>query len=440
MAVFYNREKSKIGTLTGTIIHFPRKMTEENDPALASNFEKLPAGYLRCDGSVLSSVQYPALAAVLGTGTGSRFRKTAQVLTDTQFQLPDLRQKHIRATSSSNVGRYNDLTVEDVDGNEQIKAGVGLDVIQNIPSPFEISYTGKFFLPSQTVDVRGEPSFTRSSGSYTFFSEISQTMVQPHMHFSSTTRARQADSSGNEFRSPAQNSVFTRSSLDICSWFSNTRQDLCYVAATAIVAPNQKQSFDLGAAGSYESWGLCWSGCSTYMTQGYCLWPQGCAGSTTAFGFRSGSNDCNFGGGGPDNTTIGNITYTGTWGQRCEPSLLNFGSINGENQPPPTGLSANYTFPTVPFANIQYNATAREQYSAVSNYTTRVGSFGNAQNHRHRLPFDAETPHTYKVVTQPVDISANDGLVSTINIRINESKKADEFIQPYIITEYLIKT
>lgn len=440
MAVFYNREKSKIGTLTGTIIHFPTKMTEENDPSLPFNKQLIPAGYLRCDGSVLSADVYPALAEVLGTGAGSRFKKENQVLTDTQFQLPDLRQKHIRSTSSSNVGRYNDLTVIDVNDNEIIKAGVGLDVLQNIPSPYEITYTGKFFLPSQTVDLRGEPAFTRSSGSYSFYTEITETMVQPHMHYSSTTRARQADFAGNEFRSPAQNSVFTRSSLAICEWFEHTYQPLCYVAATAKVAPSMDQDYDLGNAGSYESWGLCWQGCTTYMTQGYCLWPDGCPDTGTAFEFCSGSNNCNYGCKSATTTTIGSQEYTGTWGQACTPALFNLGSINGENTPAPQTLSTNYTFPTVPFSSSLYADNAREQYAAVSNYTTTLGSFGNEANHRHRIPFDAEEPHTYQVVTEPVDISANDGLVSTINITINESRKADEYIQPYIITEYLIKT
>ena len=95
MAVFYNKEKSKLGTLSGTIIHFPRQMPEDNDPALTLHKELLPAGYLRCDGSVLSKNLYPALAVILGVGSNSKFIKEGQTLTDNQFQLPDLRQKHI---------------------------------------------------------------------------------------------------------------------------------------------------------------------------------------------------------------------------------------------------------------------------------------------------------------------------------------------------------
>ena len=42
-------------------------------------------------------------------------------------------------------------------------------------------------------------------------------------------------------------------------------------------------------------------------------------------------------------------------------------------------------------------------------------------------------------MTESVEISASTGLKSTINISINSDPKADEFIQPYIICEYLIK-
>ena len=74
---------------------------------------------------------------------------------------------------------YNDLYVTDANGNEQVKAGVGLEVIQNVPSPFEISYTGKFFLPSQTVSLSGQPSFTRSTGNVVASAEVLQNMIQP---------------------------------------------------------------------------------------------------------------------------------------------------------------------------------------------------------------------------------------------------------------------
>ncbi len=445
MAVFYNKEKAKIGTLTGTIIHFPKKMNEENDPAAGVNKVDLPAGYLRCDGSVLNKNTYPVLADMLGTGNGSRFRKTTQALTNDQFQLPDLRQKHIRATSSSNIGQYNHLYVKDANDNDIVKAGVALDVIQNIPSPYEITYTGKFFLPSQSVDLRGEPSFTRSAGAYTYAAEITKNMVQPHAHHSLTTRIRQVDKNSNEFASPAQNHIESRSSLEICAWFANTRQNLCYAHATYLSNPPNDQSYP--GNGYYWAWGMCWTGCESFMSSGYCLWPApggtGCPDTDKAFGFKSGNNPgCNHGGSPTSYTTIGNITYTGTWHQDCQQSWWNIGSINGEDPPTEKSLTPNYSFYTVPFSNEQFAPSGYDRfgYGAAANQHVRTGEFGDNAEHRHRLPFDSEEPHTYKMVTESVEISANTGLKSTINISINEDPKADEFIQPYIICEYLIKT
>ncbi len=444
MAVFYNKEKAKLGTLTGTIIHFPAKMNEDNEPAAAPNVVDLPAGYLRCDGSIFNKSQYPVLAEMLGTGTGSRFRKTAQALTNDQFQLPDLRQKHIRATSSSNIGQYNHLVVTDEDDNDIIKSGVGLDVIQNIPSPYDITYVGKFFLPSQSVDLRGEPSFTRSAGSYTYATEITDRQVQPHAHFTTTTRIRQVDKNGNEFNSPCQNNHLTRTSLAICDWFANSRQELCYAYATEVSDP--KQSYPAPGDGYYYSWGICWTGCENYMSAGHCLWPEydgvGCPGTDHAFEFQIGTGACN-----RCQTSqqaqnwVENISYPGTWAQRCEQSWWNIGSINGHDCPTSVVLQPNYTYGTVPFSNEQFTPSGfdRWEYAAAANQHLLVSRVGDRAEHRHRLPFDSDEPHTYKIVTESVEISASTGLKSTINVSINSDPKADEFIQPYIICEYLIK-
>ena len=115
MAVFLNQERTKIGTTTGTLIAFPQEL-EVNDPNVGNSLQLLPAGYLRCDGSIYNSSVYPALAEILGTGEECTFRQTGVTLTVDQFQVPDLRSKFIRASSASDQGVINDATVTNASG------------------------------------------------------------------------------------------------------------------------------------------------------------------------------------------------------------------------------------------------------------------------------------------------------------------------------------
>jgi hypothetical protein len=75
MAVHYTSERSKYGTLTGSIIVWPIEVTSAQDPNESDNIKVLPAGYLRCDGAKYSADQYPQLAEVIGTGVNCKFRK-----------------------------------------------------------------------------------------------------------------------------------------------------------------------------------------------------------------------------------------------------------------------------------------------------------------------------------------------------------------------------
>ena len=116
MAVFYNREKSKIGTTTGSIIHWSKELTS-NDPENTSTRDLLPAGYLRCDGSIYAADIFPELATILGVGSQSRYRKSNVTLLDNQFQLPDFGSKKLRASAGSNLGLEVDLRL--LDDNDQ---------------------------------------------------------------------------------------------------------------------------------------------------------------------------------------------------------------------------------------------------------------------------------------------------------------------------------
>ena len=71
MTVLYGKEKSKYGNLTGQIIIWP--VEYEGPPEETTNVRNLPAGYLRCDGTIYYAEDYPQLAAILGTGEQTKF-------------------------------------------------------------------------------------------------------------------------------------------------------------------------------------------------------------------------------------------------------------------------------------------------------------------------------------------------------------------------------
>jgi hypothetical protein len=101
----------------------------------------------------------------------------------------------------------------------------------------------------------------------------------------------------------------------------------------------------------------------------------------------------------------------------------------------PVSLTANYTDENLPFDS--FKDSDNTAYAAINNVTNQTTSFGNDGTHRHFVNFSAE-PHTYQVNTRPTFIPAAE-LVSTISVNVNEENKADQYIQPYIVQEFLIK-
>lgn len=433
MAVFYNREKSKIGTTTGSIINWSKQLTS-NDPEDTNVKDLLPAGYLRCDGSIYSAEVFPALAEVLGTGQQSRFRKPTQTLLDNQFQLPDFGSKKIRASSGSNLGDYVDLYIEDDNDNTITKSGVGLEVQSNIGTRYEILYQGSFFLPGQTIQITGEPGFTRSTGNYTETTDVLQNAFIPHAHFHDGNRTRIASSIGNEYSGFGRNSYIRKSTLCVVDWANNTRQDLCYYNATRIALQSKTQQ-ETNAAGCRRTYYAgCFSGC--VFTSSYeCLIPEG---YSCGFPIWSGNlGGCN-GGGSADQATCGNIEYQGTVAVKCE--AVGFpgctpGGFNADAVRGPTSLASNYSGANLPFDS--FKDSDQDAFAAINNVTNQVVAFGNDGSHRHFLNFTAQ-PHTYQVNTRPTFIPSSN-LVSTIGIVVNEENKADQFVQPYIVQEFLIK-
>ena len=75
----------------------------------------------------------------------------------------------------------------------------------------------------------------------------------------------------------------------------------------------------------------------------------------------------------------------------------------------------------------------------VQNITSLTGETGYDGTHRHRMDFNADDPHTYQLKTRAATAQPAGRLSSRITIKVNTSRKADKYIQPYIITEYLIK-
>ena len=266
MPVFLNQERTKIGTTTGTLIAFPREL-DVNDPIAGLSLELLPAGYLRCDGSVYNEATYPALAEILGTGSTCVFKQPGTTLLDTQFQVPDLRSKFIKA--SSDQGVINDNTVINANGQTVEKSGVGVNVSSNVGSQAVIDLTGQFRVPARTVALTGNVGFTRPRAPDEEI--VSANAFLPHAHYTTTYRCRTIRRGGSDVFE--LNYYTNASTIGVVNWYdATTEQPACkYYAQSEVWAGGSYISSSFGA--SFEYYGICKGSCGGFINN--CLVPTG---------------------------------------------------------------------------------------------------------------------------------------------------------------------
>jgi hypothetical protein len=173
MTVYYSKQKAKFGGVTGTIIPYPIALSDN----VKENF--LPAGFLKCDGSILKASVYPALANTIGIGRNCRFAKNPDDIADDEIQLPDLGSKYIRSSTSS--GQYLNVTLEQ--DPTISKVGTEVEVISLVGDSTEISYSGYFEVLGQNgLTFIGTPIFESDTG-FTLTDSLNEENFQAHGHY-----------------------------------------------------------------------------------------------------------------------------------------------------------------------------------------------------------------------------------------------------------------
>lgn len=197
MAVHYTRERSKYGTLTGSIIAWPVEVASATNPNNIQNKQKLPAGYLRCDGTKYNANDYPLLAEICGTGPTCKFAKFDEnneligTIGENEFVVPDLGSKYPKPVSGGDAGTFNNILTENQNGLFIERSGIGVEATSNVGSIAEVTYSGTFILPPQVIQVKGKPSWEWGNElGRTDEEAVENNMIHPHMHFSNTSRVR----------------------------------------------------------------------------------------------------------------------------------------------------------------------------------------------------------------------------------------------------------
>lgn len=189
MATNYTFERGKYGVFPGTIIAFARTLTG-NDPTGNDFKQRIPAGFLRCDGSIRNGVDYPNLKQILGVGSNSKFRKESITLEEDvalntsggQFQLPDLGSKFIQANSSSGV--YTGDTILSPNDVVTQKVGIGVDLSLNLGNQINMPYTGEFSIPNQPINFLGNQNFGTTLGVVSDEVNVNDSSYLMHGHYS----------------------------------------------------------------------------------------------------------------------------------------------------------------------------------------------------------------------------------------------------------------
>jgi hypothetical protein len=189
MAANYSFERGKYGVFPGTIIAFSRTL-DGDDPNGNDYKNYVPAGYLRCDGSILSGIAYPNLKDILGVGQNSKFRKPDVELEEDvaanesggTFQLPDLGSKYVQANSASGV--YTATTVADDENNEIPRVGIETDLTLNRGTSVTVNYTGSMAIPQTELEFLNNQNFGTNLGVVTDQISVNDTSYLSHGHYS----------------------------------------------------------------------------------------------------------------------------------------------------------------------------------------------------------------------------------------------------------------
>ena len=212
----YARERGKYGGVVGAIQIFTSDLPLQGDPLDPNWRQKIPAGFLRCDGKIYDASDYPELAAVLGVGDGCKFKKPSQTLTATQFQVPDVGAKYLSPGLAS--GTYQSMVLaQNITENSSGNPRVGAEVLVSAQSnTFTIGYSGNFTVVGQSdIDLQGNAKFAppnedRETGS----AFLDSSSFQAHGH---NTNAKVLNYTGN-FKVGAEG----KSGTDLTPFAGNT--------------------------------------------------------------------------------------------------------------------------------------------------------------------------------------------------------------------------
>lgn len=184
----YSRERSSYGGYVGSIqIHTSPGLG--TDPTSAVFNQILPAGFLRCNGSILEAKNYLALSQVLGVGEDSRFAKEGSSLRSANttigdlgsFQLPDLGSKVIIPSRGS-----GDYLSDVVDATGESRVGVQIEATSNVGNRINLNYIGNFRGLAQTdIPFNANSSYSMPRNTEAAFLDIQN--FQGHAHTSNAT-------------------------------------------------------------------------------------------------------------------------------------------------------------------------------------------------------------------------------------------------------------
>ena len=149
--------------------------------------------------------------------------------------------------------------------------------------------------------------------------------------------------------------------------------------------------------------------------------------------------------GGAQSSQCGNIVYNGEMSGKTDNKCGTGGALYTQFDSAISGTNAyaalppNYTPDLVAAATqVPFDGTANTvTFGALNNVVSDIEEFGNECIHKHLLPFNQD-PHTFNVVTKPTYIPGGE-ITSTLNIEVNTENKADAYIQPFLVQEFLIK-